>query len=386
MFIPGNTMIRNVPSGQFVNVLDAVFGFRKDERTLTFLVDLPDNRVRDSAAWMDRRRIVIEWYLMLQDEWERLPFSALTFCVYPNVGTNNGDLPENVLLVEEVTPDGAVRDTDELPLAEVLEASSVVLAPTELSATAPLKVLAKRLGFRGATMPGFSRAMIPALSLDYQKVNARVVEFQERMNRATGANVLLSSGGRGFSLFLDLRHRTAHASGGVIREPGSVANLPSGEAYIVPYEGEKTGDPSQTEGLLPVQFGSEVVVFRIAGNRAVAVETAGPESIRQRNLLSSDPAYGNIAELGIGVLGEWGVTAVGSTLLDEKLGVHIAFGRSEHFGGFTGPANFTSPERVIHIDWVYVPSVQPKVSVEKLDFVYPDAIAETIMAEGKFVV
>ena len=379
-------MIRNVPSGQFVNVLDAVFGFRKDERTLTFLVDLPDIRVTDSAAWMDRRRIAIEWYLMLQDEWKRLPFSALTFCVYPNVGTNNGDLPENVLLVEQVKPDGALSDSEEFPLAEVLKASSVVLAPTELSATAPLKVLAKRLGFRGATMPGFSRAMIPALSLDYQKVNARVVEFQERMNRATGANVLLSSGGKSFSLFLDLRHRTAHASGGVIREPGSVANLPSGEAYIVPYEGEKTGDPSQTAGLLPVQFGDEVVVFRIAGNRAVTVESAGPESNRQRDLLTLDPAYGNIAELGIGVLGEWGVTAVGSTLLDEKLGVHIAFGRSEHFGGFTGPSSFTSPERVIHIDWVYVPSVQPKVAVKKLDFVYPEAVAETIMAEGKFVV
>ncbi|MCC6396752.1 MAG: hypothetical protein IT282_07005 [Bacteroidetes bacterium] len=379
-------MIRNVPSGQFVNVLDAVFGFRKDERALTFLVDLPDIRVRDSAAWMDRRRIAIEWYLMLQDHWKELPFSALSFGVYPNVGTNNGDLPARVLLVEKAMPDGTVSDSDELPLDEVLKGSSVVLAPTELSATAPLKVLAKRLGFRGATMPGFSRAMIPALGLDYQKVNARVVEFQQRMNRATGANVVLSSEGRDFSLFLDLRHRTAHASGGVIREPGSVANLPSGEAYIVPYEGEKDGDPSRTEGLLPVQFGEEVVVFRVAGNRAFAVESTGPESNRQRQLLTSDPAYGNIAELGVGVLGEWGVTAVGSTLLDEKLGVHIAFGRSEHFGGFTAPSNFTSPERVIHIDWVYVPSVQPKVAVEKLEFIYPDNVAEGVMTKGRFVV
>ncbi len=379
-------MIRNVPSGQFVKVLDAVFGFGKEERGLTFLVDMPDDRIKDSPAWKDRRRIATEWYLMLQDQWDRMPFPVMSFCAYPNVGTNNGDLPETVLLVEQVTRDGNTKTSVETSLESILEASSVVLAPTELSATAPLKVLARRLGFRGATMPGFSRAMIPALSLDYQEVNRRVVEFQKRMNRATGADVLLSSEGKSYGLHLDLRDRTAHASGGVIREPGSVANLPSGEAYIVPYEGETAGKASRTEGLLPVQFGTEVVLFRVTGNRAVAVESKGPASDHQRGLLKSDPAYGNIAELGIGVLGEWGVTAVGSTLLDEKLGVHIAFGRSEHFGGITGPSSFSSPERVVHIDWVYVPSVQPDVSVDRVTFIYDEMTSEEIFVKGKFVV
>ena len=66
----------------------------------------------------------------------------------------------------------------------------------------------------------------------------------------------------------------------------------------------------------------------------------GTRSDVQRAKLDAEPAYGNIAELGIGVLGEWGVEAVGSTLLDEKLGLHIAFGRSDHFGGATAPASF----------------------------------------------
>jgi hypothetical protein len=93
-----------------------------------------------------------------------------------------------------------------------------------------------------------------------------------------------------------------------------------------------------------------------------------------------------MAEVGIGVLGEWGVEAVGSTLLDEKLGLHIAFGRSDHFGGVTSPASFRNRERVVHIDRVYVESVQPRVRVRRVAFVYPDGSRETIMEDGAFVV
>lgn len=378
-------MIRNITTVQLVALLESVFGFRDRETAITFLVDLPDEKVSDNARWMDRRRIATEWYMMLQDVIGSLPFTSVIFCAYPNVGSNNGELPAMVLLVEESGRDGTLASGVDTTLASVLERSSVVLAPTELSATAPLKVLARQIGFRGATLPGFSRPMIPALGLNYEDVNRRVVEFQERLNRAAGADVVLAAGGKHHALHLDLRHRKAHASGGIIREPGNVANVPSGEAYIVPYEGENPREPSRSAGILPVQFREEVVLFRVERNRAVEVLSEGPESAAQALLLKKEPAYGNISELGIGVLGEWGVTAVGSTLLDEKLGLHIAFGRSEHFGGMIGPKAFNDPARVIHIDWVYVPSVQPNVGVSKLDFVYEDGTVEPIMRDGGFV-
>jgi hypothetical protein len=380
-------MSRNLSSSQFIALLDAVFKFSPRERGLTFLVDLPDDRVRDSSAWMDRRRIATEWYLMVQDSWDAMPFEKLTFCAYPNVGTNNGDLPRDVLLVEQVNRHGTISSSLDTTLEAVLKDSSIVLAPTELSATAPLKVLARSLGFRGATMPGFSRAMMPSLGLNYENVNRRVLQIQERMNRASGANVMLGVGDDVlYPLHIDLRFRDGHASGGLIRQAGSVANLPSGEAYIVPYEGEEPGERSQTTGVLPVQFGDEVVRFRVKENIAVEVLSEGPQAIKQARLLQEEPAYGNIAELGVGVLSEWGVKPVGSTLLDEKLGLHIAFGRSEHFGGQTGPAQFSSPARVVHIDWVYVPEVQPQIHVRYVNFVYPDGSEETIMRDGKIVV
>ncbi len=161
-------------------------------------------------------------------------------------------------------------------------------------------------------------------------------------------------------------------------------NLPSGEAYIVPYEGERAGEPSRSAGVLPVQFGTEVVRYLIAANRAVEVLTAGPESAREVALLAAEPAYANLAELGLGVLAAFGVKPIGALLLDEKLGLHIAFGRSEHFGGQVGPDAFSSPDAVVHIDRVYVPEAQPDVLPASVDLVFPDGTRLALMREGAF--
>ena len=67
------------------------------------------------------------------------------------------------------------------------------------------------------------------------------------------------------------------------------------------------------------------------------------------------------------MLADYGVKPVGELLLDEKLGLHIAFGRSDHFGGQVGAKNFSSPEKVVHIDRVYIPEVQPAVKIHSVD-------------------
>jgi leucyl aminopeptidase (aminopeptidase T) len=306
--------------------------------------------------------------------------------VYENVGSHNNDLPAQIQVIERATPMGTNVEHEVLSPADLLGSSSVVVALTELSATAPLKNLAKVCGFRGATLPGFTREMIPALSLDYAKVNARVLELKERMDRAERATVHLSTGGQKYTSHYDLRYRSGIASGGLMREPQIVGNLPSGEAYVAPYEGERPNEPSSTSGILPVQFGDEVVLYRLESNMAIDVESTGKYSDAEKMKLKEEPAYGNIAELGIGVLGEWGVKAIGSTLLDEKLGLHIAFGRSDHIGGVTGPASFRNPKNVIHIDRIYVPSVQPLIDVDEVVFEYPGGTAETILRAGTCVV
>ena len=378
-------MIPNLAATEFLDLLRTVFRLRPTERALAFLVDLPVSLVPDTPEWADRRALAAEWSLYAADALGGLPFTSVILATYPTVGMNNGDLPPDFRL-DFVKDKTGWLHTGTVTLGELLRGSSVVLAPTEFSATAPLKVLAREYGFRGATLPGFNRSMIPALGLDYGRVHERVTLLKERMDRATGATVDWTALNRNYHLFLDLRFNTAHVSGGLMREDGIVGNLPSGEAYIVPFEGAEGGEGSKSEGLMPVQFGNEVVVFEIEKNRAVRVASDGPQADAQRALLDRDPAYGNLAELGVGVLSEWGVQATGSPLLDEKLGLHIAFGRSDHFGGRTSPKSFRDPRNVIHVDWVYVPSSQPLITAPSLVFHYPDGSPEQIVSRGKILV
>jgi hypothetical protein len=162
-------------------------------------------------------------------------------------------------------------------------------------------------------------------------------------------------------LKVDLRWRKAFVSAGRFPNLGMAGNFPSGESYIVPYEGEKE-EISQTQGTLPVQFGDEVVLYQIVKNRAVNVVSTGKFSELEQEAIKKNWAYGNIAELGFGVLEEFGI----KILLDEKLGFHIAFGRSDHFGGMIGVKDFSCPEDVVHIDRIYIPSTQPKISVASI--------------------
>lgn len=375
-----------VPPINFLSLLKTVFATGPTERWLTFLVDLPNERVPDTPAWRDRRTLAGEWFREMQEQIHSIPFKAVVLCLYENVGSNNNELPEACIVADSLPAYSVLPNGKTDSIRRVLEESGVVVALTQFSATAPLKILARSIPFKGATMPGFSRSMLPALGLDYERVNDRVLQFKRRMDNADAVSLVLSGPGTEYESYFDLRFRKGHASGGLMRNPGEVGNLPSGEAYIVPYEGEQQGIPSLTKGVLPVQFGKEIVEYRIEENRAVQVLSEGDSSEAEARKLREEPAYGNIAEVGMGVLGEWGIKAVGSTLLDEKLGLHIAFGRSEHFGGITGPSAFRDQSRVEHTDRVYVPSTQPMLSVRSLIFEYPEGKKECVIADDKYIV
>jgi len=372
---------------ELVALVRRVFQPRPDEGALAILVDLPDAQVPDDAPWAARRAIAAAWAKELVAHRADLGLDT-HLVVYPNVHTNNGDLPERAWIHRG----GPLASTDSLDLAasialaDLYATHPILIALTKFSATAPLKLAAKRHPIRAATMPGFRADMIPALRLDYTEVNRRVDILKDLLDRAEGADFRFDTPSGPCGLHLDLRHRTAHASGGLLPRPGAAGNLPSGEAYIVPYEGELTGDPSRSSGVMPVQFGSEIVRYRIEGNKALEVLSEGPKSREETALLAREPAYGNLAELGLGVLAAFGLKPIGEILLDEKLGLHLAFGRSDHFGGQVGPAQFTSPDAVIHIDRVYVPETQPDVQVLAVDLEMADGQVTALIRNGEYTV
>ena len=124
---------------------------------------------------------------------------------------------------------------------------------------------------------------------------------------------------------------------------------------------------SRTAGVLPLQLDGELFFLNIEANRVAAVEGEGPVAADRRKAFEAEPAYANVAELGLGILADYGVQPVGETLLDEKLGLHVAFGRSNHFpGGTVGPDDFSRPDRVVHIDYIYLRETQPDVRIDEL--------------------
>jgi hypothetical protein len=368
-------------AGDLVALVRSAFPRFPGDRALAILADVPRDAARDNQEWAARRRMCQEWQAALDASRGEVPLESVRLVAYPDVGSNNADLPREAVLVESVLPGTA----DRLPFAgravlfdDVFRDHQLLLAPTEYSTTAPLKVAGKKFGFRAATMPGFGASMIPALRVDYEEVARRVDAIKARLDRAEWAAVrFVDDEGREYAMRFDLRYRTAHASSGRFLERGVAGNLPSGEAYIVPYEGER-GAPSRTEGRLPVEIGGEIVVFVVRGNRALEVEGSGAAAEAERDHLRREPAYGNMAELGFGVLGDFGLAPVGEILLDEKLGLHVAFGRSEHFGGIVGPGDFSSPSEVVHLDRIYIPATQPRLHVASLALGYPDGSTERV--------
>ncbi len=371
-------------------MVQRVFVPTASDDALAIIVDLPDEKVADDPAWAARREMAAGWARALAGQGAALGGMAINLYLYRNAWRNNADLPGEAYLHPGEAPlpdrfEALAPDAEPVPFARLLQENSIILAPTHFSATAPLKLAAGEHGFRAATMPGFTGAMIPALRLDYGEINRRVDLCAGLLTEAEGADfVFVVDGAREHRLHLDLRHRAAHASGGLFPRGGVAGNLPSGEAYIVPYEGEVEGAASRTAGELPVQLGDEVAVHRVQNNRSVAVTGEGEAAAQEAAALAAEPAYGNLSELGLGVLGDFGLAPTGEILLDEKLGLHIAFGRSDHFGGQVGARDFSGPEAVVHIDRVYTESMQPRVVVKSADLIMPGGERKPLMRDGEY--
>lgn len=336
------------------------------------MVDLPHGSLHDYGAWSARRDMAEEWRQVFEQLGTEIRFSVHPLLTYPATGAPNSPLPE-----------AGTIDGQEVPFEDILAETNIVVALTEFSATAPLAEYTQRLpDLRVASMPGATRSMEQsALAADYAEVARRVHLLKEKLDQAVGATVQFSTG---HEMYFDLRHRQAHADDGQLRGAtagAQIINLPSGEAYIAPYEGEVEGDPSKTEGSIPVMLGDELVVARVEGNLIVEVIGDGPEADEAREYLARDDALRNIAELGLGCNESAVVT--GNVLEDEKvMGMHWAFGLSEHIGGSVGADDFSDPSLVEHRDWVY-----PKggsIEIGSLILHYEDGTSEEIIHNGEY--
>ncbi len=354
-----------------IKLLSDVFQPEEGEVVLV-ACDEPTATVPDTPAWQERRVMAEEWRQAFEALGRGRGYATYPLLTYPATGANNAELPAT----------GRVGD-HEVVLDDVLMASTLAVFLTEFSATAPLDSYTRRKAdFRAASLPGVAKRMEQsALAADYREVARRCQVLLGIVEGARAIEVEFSSG---HTCLFDVRHRQPEADDGFLprhKKGDRVINLPSGEVFIVPYEGELPGDPSCTAGSIPVAHGREICVLRVTGNRIAKVEGSGEEAARLRRLFDADPTRANIAEVAFGC-NEWARVS-GVVLEDEKAGFHWAYGRSEHLGGTVGPAKFASPATVLHHDIVYAKGHPIQVARA---VVVKESSRTTVMRNGAYVV
>ena len=348
----------NIPEFDLVRLLSTVFHPKTNERIAVF-IDLPNPH--DVVGWkflkdekLVTQRIAYEvFYQGLLQRKNELPFSSVQFYAYTPTGGSNLELPSTV-----VTPEGkTLRLVD-----DVLANLDIVLYLSTYSATAPLTALAKKMGFRGATMHGCNETILRSgLAKNYDEVSKKAESFRQALTRSDEMVVEFETLGQKYRLTLELGKQEAQKSHGLCRTPGEIANLPAGEIYWVP-----TG----ARGQFPLKFKEDgtlalmdVADGRIQKARLLKGSQATVE--RAQALFNSDPATGSLGELG---LGTQVLPVAGADIQDEKIlgTMHVATGRDDHLGGSIDATKFKDQRNATHEDILFAPHKTPEIKIKGL--------------------
>ncbi len=214
-------------------------------------------------------------------------------------------------------------------VAEAMAAADVLLAPTvqSLSHTAARK-RASENGARAATLPGVTEDMLArVMSADMEGLRKKGHAVADALEGASEAHI---TDANGTDLRLDLSGREAIPDAGELTEPGAFGNLPCGEGFISPKDGN--GTLVIDGSMAGVGLVDEPVVLVVEGGHLTSAR--GGQGMAFMELLTEHGDDGtNIAELGVGTNEKAKLT--GEILEDEKiLGTcHIAFGASAGIGG-----------------------------------------------------
>jgi aminopeptidase len=339
-------------------LLRTVFAPRPGER-IGILIDLPDPSQMREMKFLSDPRLTIqriahdEFYSALHREvLAKLDLKGGEMVAYQVTGGSNLDLPRT----------GVTLAGEEIPLEDVYSAYDILLCISTYSATAPLTAFAKRFGFRGATLHGVNEIILQSgLCKDYEEVSRQAEKLRLGMTRADAVEIDFHLLGQSHTLRLDLGRQEAQKSHGLCRgEKPDVANLPAGEIYYV---------PAGAEGFFPLRFEDGTIgLMKVSGMRivdATLLKGSAATLEEHRRKIESDPAAGEIGELGFGTQY---LPVSGRDIQDEKIlgTLHIATGRSDHLGGSLTPDKFKHASNATHEDILFAPHKTPEIAVTQV--------------------
>ncbi len=325
-------------------IIDVNMGVRSGEKVFILAMDPETLQPSIRRKGEELRLIAEELYSLATGVTEA------SLVIFPSTGMHGVEPPsmvwESVLpdaygeLVEKGLMDRILKKqltpSEEEELGRIIAGSDdrvdVVVALTYYSTSHTIfrKALNRFKGTRYASMPLFERYMLTgAMKVDYREVEDLSIRVRDRLRNAEEVYVTAPNG---TELKFVVRGREFIADTGILTAPGSFGNLPAGEVFVAPVEGE-------TEGVLVIEYGPEEgrleTPVRVTIEKGRAVEVSGEGRIREllESKFREDDRCRNVAELGIGT--NAGATHVENILEAEKIlgTIHVAFGDNSSFGG-----------------------------------------------------
>ena len=241
------------------------------------------------------------------------------------------DLGHDVMLLE-ILPRQTNGAEPPPQVAHLMTMVDVVLCPTSKSLThTEARRAATAAGARVGTLPGVTEAiMVRCMNADYQRIADRTHRLCATM--ADIAVIRVRAGG-GTDITLPVKGRQPIASTGLFTKRGQFGNLPTGEAYLAPLEGQSNGVVVVDGSMAGVGVVTKPIRIVVRDGQATDI-TGGPEAAQLIALLEPHGRAGrNLAEFGIGTNDRAQLSGV--ILEDEKVmgTIHIAFGDNKSMGG-----------------------------------------------------
>jgi len=238
----------------------------------------------------------------------------------------------NEVMLVEILPRKSNGEEPPREVAELMTMVDVVFCPTSKSLThTDSRRAASAKGVRVATLPGVTEEiMVRCMNADYHRIAERTQKLCAMLEQTGVVRVVAP---RGTDVTLPVKGRQAHASTGLFREKGQWGNLPTGEAYLAPLEGQSNGVVVVDGSMAGIGMVGTPIRIDVKNGYAEDI-TGGDEARELVQLLEPHGKDGrNVAEFGIGTNDR--AILSGKIIEDEKVmgTIHIAFGDNKSMGG-----------------------------------------------------
>lgn len=206
-----------------------------------------------------------------------------------------------------------------------------VMALTNFSTSHTLfrKLFTDRLMGRYASMPAFDADMFNSgMTADWAELGTFTTRLAAYLQQFDAFHITSENG---TDLTIVRNGRRVEPDTGNLRSPGSFHNLPSGEAYFAPMEGESNG--TLVIEYAPQRKLAAPLTLTIKNGELVSIEGDEPYAEEMRAKIAQHPNNKNVAEMGVG--SNPAAVKLDNILESEKIygTVHIAFGDNRSFGG-----------------------------------------------------